>query len=895
MRPRCALPIVVATLALSSACREGDGSDIGPAFEPLPGPGFKLQVLDDASRGVVGARVLVGDRVAVTGRNGRADLFVELGGSRLVTIDADAASATGPDRLASMVVRTQGIGGGFDGPVWIPDLAASQALELPGGQLPVALVLDDSASSGAVLTFAAGTNIGSAVRVRTGQLQRHHLPGSLAAGTLVGRGIVVDADGPGATLAAVPGASLSVPDDCGMPDNAQVRLLRYSAGPGTWEQVSTGVTAGGRATFAVAVQAGGIYAMAAGPFATGRVTGGVVDLFGAPVAGAFVRVDCVRAITDGGGNFLCDGVAAVDGSGAPRQVAVEIVGGNAHLPARVARTAAMAVGATTALGTQELETSLGGNIRMLPLFQGRAKDLIRVSVSGERFPTASVGFTGADGKALLEDVPSRQVGTTIGYPLDVSEVAGAQPQIYFNEGDLWRDWSFFLDDSEWYRGGRTTRMLALDALGGGPIRNADATKGSSPGGGYVGQTQGSGIISTDRVTQRYTMALETASSSGTVRSAVTFAVADAENLDFPLERTTLAQLGTFDRNGIVRGALGSASTGPSVRHEFRASRRIEAGEWIAATLADQPIRSVMPLKLAPVAPSFAFAAGVGAPVGNLAVAQVSDAGGVDVLERVGILPGLSVVEGAAIERNVPLGLVADRPFSAPGALQGLDPAIPSAQLVLDLGLLLPAGLGCDVVRGIEGNKTATADDLQLLLPPLSGGAAGANWLCALRGSADVAGSKLDQRSLLVFDASEVAPVTPFLPVPVIDSPLPGDSVPASGFTIRYQPPAGALWVEIELRSTATGSNGLPDVCAWRVIARPTSTSYSVIALPAQSVTPLQPGRAYTLTVAAFRADRGILRQLPDPYYQLTRHFLALDLFEAGVTAVSRRTIAISTQ
>lgn len=891
---RFALPILVAALAGASACTEGDGSDIGPKLEPLPGAGYKFQVLDDASRGVVGARIVVENRTAVTGRNGRADLFVGLGGSRLVAIGADAASATGPDRLASMAVRVEGVGGGFDGPVWIPDLAPSAGLDLPAGQLATERVLDDTASSGAVLTFATGTSIGSAVRVRTAVLQRHHLPGSFDAGTLVGRGILVDPQGL-TGLAAVPGATLSVPDDCGMPENAQVRLLRYSAELGTWELVTTGTVASGRATFVDAVRAGGLHVMVAGPFATGTVSGRVLNLFDEVVSDAFVRVDSVRTVTDANGNFRCDAVVAVDGSGAPRQVAVEIVAGNYYLPARLALTAQPVANAATDLGTLELETAFGGNIRMLAVEQGRSRGLLRLTTSGERMPGASVGFADAGGEALLEDVPASVIGTTVGLPLSRQEVAESQPQLFFPNGALWYDWNVYFNDFDWYQGGRRTRMQALDALGGGPIRDAYGTRGGTAGGGYVGETQGNGTLATDRGVVRLTMAVETNSTVGVVTSAVTFDPANAEHLEFPLERAVVPQLGAFDRNGIVRGVLQQASSAPSVRHEVRASRRIEPGEWLEDVMRDRPIPSSMPLKQAPVAPLFAFAAGIGAPVGNLAVAEVASASGSDVLQRVGIQPGLPVVEGAILDRDVALDLVADQSFDAPDALQGLDPAIAPADLAFDLALLLPSNLGCDVVRGIEGNKAATADDLQLSLPPLVGGAAGANWLCALRGSAATAGSTIDQRSLLVFDASRTAPVTPFLSVPVITSPLPGDSVPASGFTVAYQAPAGALWVEIELRSTVTGTNGLADTCVWRVIAPATSTSHTLVALPSQSVTPLLPGRSYTLTVSAFRADRGILPTLTDPYYQLTRYFLSLDLFEAGVTAVSRRTITIATQ
>lgn len=891
---RFALPILVAALAGASACTEGDGSDIGPKLEPLPGPGYKLQVLDDASRGVVGARIVVDRRTGVTGRNGRADLFVSLAGSQLVTIDAAAASATGPDRLASMAVRAQGVSGGFDGPVWIPDLAPSAGLDLPAGQLAAESILDDAATSGAVLAFAAGTSIGSAVRVRTGVLQGHHLPGAFDAGTLVGRGILVDPQGL-TGLAAFPGATFSVPDDCNMPENAQVRLLRYAADAGTWELVTTGTVAAGRATFSDAVRSGGLYVMAAGPFATGSISGRVLNLFDDVVSNAFVRVDSVRAKTDGNGNFRCDSVVAVDGSGSPRQVAVEIVAGNYHLPARLALTAQPVANTTTELGTLELETVFGGNVRMLAVEQGRSRGLLRLTTSGERMPGASVGFADAGGEALLEDVPARVIGTTVGLPVSREEFAETQQQLFVSNGELWRDWNVYFDDLNWYRGGRRTRMQALDALGGGPIRYAYGTRGGTPGGGYVGETQSNGTLSTDRNVVRLTMAVETTSTTGVVTSAVTFDPANAEHLEFPLERAVVPQLGAFDRNGIVSGVLRQASPAASVRHEVRASRRIEPGEWQEAVMRDRPIPSSMPLKLAPEAPLFAFAAGVGAPVGNLAVAEIASATGSDVLQRVGIQPGFPVVEGAILDRDVTLDLVADQPFDAPGALQGLDPAIPSADLAFDLALLLPNNLGCDVARGIEGNKTANADDLQLSLPPLVGGAAGANWLCALRGSAVVADSTIDQRSLLVFDASRTAPVTPFLPAPVITSPLPGDSVPASGFTVQYQPPAGALWVEIELRSTVTGTSGLLDTCMWRVIAPATSTSHTLVELPSRSVTPLLPGRTYALTVTAFRADRGILPTLTDPYYQLTRYFLSLDLFEAGVTAVSRRTIQISTQ
>ena len=95
-------------------------------------------MFDDHGRGVVGAEVTVIDSgaSAVTGRNGRGDLFSRPSGRPLLRVDGTLAAATDGDRLGTLRFRAPAAGSDILASLHLPDVAASQVLTVPVGTQP---------------------------------------------------------------------------------------------------------------------------------------------------------------------------------------------------------------------------------------------------------------------------------------------------------------------------------------------------------------------------------------------------------------------------------------------------------------------------------------------------------------------------------------------------------------------------------------------------------------------------------------------------------------------------------------------------------------------------------------------------------------------------------------
>ncbi|MGA1524460.1 MAG: hypothetical protein ACO4CZ_10875, partial [Planctomycetota bacterium] len=139
-------------LVALAACT-GDGSDIGPRIEPLPGASYRLTVQDDVGRGVSSARVtLAASASAVTVGDGTCDLLVTAAENAVLRIAADAASASDGDRLVGLTLRTDPFRAEWlSYVVHLPDIAPSAGLAVVPGVVASAQVLDDSVTSGAVI------------------------------------------------------------------------------------------------------------------------------------------------------------------------------------------------------------------------------------------------------------------------------------------------------------------------------------------------------------------------------------------------------------------------------------------------------------------------------------------------------------------------------------------------------------------------------------------------------------------------------------------------------------------------------------------------------------------------------------------------------------------------
>lgn len=882
------------SVLLALAACAGEGSDIGPSLPRLPAASCKVQVLDDQGRGVCEARVTIGNASALSGRNGRGDLFANPRGRALVEVDGALGAATAGDRLGSLAFAATFLGPDMPAVAFLPSLpdAASATLNV-GTQ---ATTTNITSTAGATLRVASGASVGlpsaaTMVTLRVGDLAAAHVPGDLptpVAGGALLTGRVVCVDPPTVTFA--PAITLDVVDDLGL-GSATATLFRLDPTTGEWTEVVSGLAvAAGRIAATSAIASGGTYVFAA-PVAATAVTGRVLDSATPPIAvpDVIVAVDGRRTTTDRDGLFTVNGVPAVLANGGARSAAIELFAGGDWLPARTAATVAVSAGATAVAGDLVLDTAVGANVRIQMIRRGHADPLQPARLSTAFADSAFVTLGDELGQATFEDVPSNWIGFAEGRPLDTVDVLFGQVPFFIDPGRRWFDIRQFLDQREWFLGSRRARLLATDSIGGGPVRQAGVAVGTAPSAGFVGLTEDVGVFFADRdCGGRATASVRTQRDGASITSAYTIERPDGEHLELPLRRVLRTAPGTFDRHGLVSGTLVGAD--PSRVHRLRSTRRLDPQEWWDDVVDGQAIRSSLPIDVDPATTHGAFTAGVDRAGGHLAASELTVASGVATLRGIGLLLDLVPTEGAVTARDIPLDLVAPLAsnFTVPQGVAGLDASIVAANLRCALALERPDGRFVDVVRDVGGNHAVVGSDLTLRLPPLTGTLAGHRWRVLLAGSGVAAGATLTQRSLLTLRGDGAETAAPLLPPPVLTAPAAGATVAASGFTVQYSLPANTLYATLELRSQS-GS----DTLSWQVLLPPDTTQFTFVTLPVEMTSPLAAGRTYTLTLSAFRASGGPLRDEPFAYRDLSTFAQSIGAVERGVDTMSSVAITIT--
>lgn len=884
---RRAAPLLLAALA---ACGAGDGSDIGPRLPRIPDASCRAVVLDDQGRGVVGATVqLAGTGVrATTGRNGRGDFLADPRGPARVIVDGADAAAVAGDSLAALAVALTIVGPDLPFVTFLPDLPATASATLTVGTQTVPTTV--TSTGGSLVTVSAGSSVGSAggaasVTVRVGELQAQHLPGVLPAAAsdtlLFGRGVLVDAGD--ATFA--PAADLDVADDLAL-GTGSARLFRLDRTSGEWSELAIAATANlGRITAPGAIDAGGLYVLAAAVPAT-TVTGRVLDAatVPGPVPDVMVIVDQWKAVSDVNGNFAVTGVPAVRADGSARQAALELFAGGAFLPVRRALT--VAVGAVpVAAGDLVLDTSFAGNIRVQQIVRGRADVFRTARLSSLLNDVALATTSDANGQVLFEDVPAEYFGFQQGRALNVNALLYGQSIGYLDRGRRWLDANQFLLDRTWYLGGRRSRTYVSDALGGGPLRDAAVVAGVLPNVGFIGlTTEGGTFFVTRDFSARATASRRSVRDGRTILHASSIEVPWGDHLELPLQRVLRTPVGAFDRHGLVAGSLLGAD--PAQQHALRATRRLTLEEWWDDLVDGVPLVSSLPIDVDPALTHGPFVAGVAAPGGNLAAIQFSGTSDAKTLLAAGIAADVVPVEGARIARDLPLDLPAITPFDVADALVNLPPEVVLADLRFALALEQTNGTVVDVARGIAGNVAPLGAALRFTLPALGGALGSGRWRALIGSTATSGAATLRHDNLVTLPADGAS--FRFQPFPVITAPAGAATVPATGFTVQYSLPPGALHGTIELRSdTAT------DTLLWQVVMPPQQTQFVFVRLPDPAPTPLVAGRTYTLTVSALFGN-GVLGGSLDPYSDLSTFLQSIGEVERGVTQVTRSSIQITT-
>lgn len=880
-------PALVFAFALA-AC-SGRGSDIGPRLAPLPSESSKVNVFDDQNRGVVGAEVtIVGTPTrALTGPNGRGELFANPMGRVLLQIDGRDGAAANADLLGLLAVAMTLPGGDIPAVFHLPDVGASATATLNVGTQTGPSGVSNPFTSGGVLTISTGISVGmtngaSTVTVRSTSLAACHLPGDLPTGSavLMSRGIFIDPP----ELTFTPGADILALDDLMAP--GPVTLYRLDPVTGEWVTIGSGTPGGGVILAAGAITSGGLYAFGVAVTA-GSVRGRILDSVGVPVPDVIVSVDGREGRSDGSGIFVVGNVPATLGDGSPRNAMIELFAGGSWLPSVATATVPMNGSAEVDVGDLTFDTFPAGNIRVQQVKRARPEPFRPAKLSS-LFGSVAISTTSdALGQVVFEDVPAQWWGFQDAYPKDRFFAYYAQAVGFTDPGRRWLDAFQFFDESAWFTGSRSSRLLATDAVGGGPIFDATIVRGINDGGGFVGETREGGIVFAERSLEgRVTATLHTSRGGNDIIHAFSIDTPNGEHVELPMRQVLRAPLGAFDRHGLVSGTVLGANG--SAQHRLRTTRRLELQDWWDQAFRGTPIRSALPIDIDPATTHGAFRAGVDRVGGHLVATELS--AGPVTLQKMALATDMVPTEGVVSTLDLSLDHTANVAFAAPGALGSLDPLIGASTLTVDLALEQPSGRVIDVVQGLAGNHAVAGADVTLTLPDLAGSIAGHSWLAMVGGSATGVGGTVTQRCMLRFAGTTATGAVQLLPVPTIVAPAPAATVSSAGFAVQFVLPPNTQYATLELRSQTVN-----ELLLWEVYLPSNKTEFTFNVLPPEADSPLLSGKTYDLTVSVYAAWNGSLLDMSDNAYRdLTTYLQSIGPAERGVDAVSSRSIQVTT-
>lgn len=890
---------LVPWLFLGAAC-EGSGSDIGPEIEEFEPGQYRVLVQNDQRQAITGARVSV-QGVPIpgsTGRFGRASLATNPTGVRLLTVDGRNGAAFSSDRLGTLTVAaSMPDGGELPYAFYLPNTAASATTTVAIGNSPGA-VLDDSANSGAIVTIPAGTSVGApiatTVDLSIGVVSGEHLPGALPGPVLGARlwGDGVYLAPPEVTFS--PGAALSVTNDLGLAAGATAELFRLNASNGLWESAGTGTVDGGGTRIDApvgSVPTGGLYAFAIDVQATTLLTGLVITRLAVPLPGVLVRALGATTRTLSDGTFFLPPIPAVDGSGAPLAIEVEVHGGRLLRPTSTAKPAALTPGVQD-VGPIRLTTYQVASIRLQLINRGAISPNRPFRVSTALGASVGIGVSDENARVNYEDIVTNTfVGVLTSRPKNLVEIYLAQAAASLNLGVEAADLQVFYREANWWDGRSSegsTATYVVSALGTGPVQGAAVVSGAIPGIGFIEYTQEVGVVAADygNVGQA-TATAATLSSDTTVIAATTLVDIDSARIEIPLETAVENPVGGFERFGMVQGQLlGANVTDPKTRR-VRATRYITLEDWYDEVFLDENVMGRTPTLVDPaVTGGTDFVVGVATPRGHIAGVEGTTSSGVFQLERLGFEASLRPLGGERLTRDIDLDLIADTEFDAPFSLTNLRS--PVASLRFDLAEELRDRTLIDVVRGAGGNLTVGGGGVTFMLPALEGPLAGGRHLVALHAS-DTNGGKTVEQSTFIPFRSTSGPVVRFLDVPDILQPAPGATVRATGFRVFFTIPISTLYTVVELRAVGPG-----ETRNWTAVLPASIDYFDFRTLPPGVVNPLEAGITWTLTVTAARVETGPLSLVNDAYRRMLQNYVGIGPQDREVNAYSSTSIQVTT-
>lgn len=857
MRPGWAVPALLLVLV---SCTRGNGSDIGPELQPLPGGDYKVLVRDDQGNPVVEALVSISGvtETATTGHTGRAMVNAAVSGTSVITVDGTNAAATDTDELGTLHISVDASGQTeLPFTMFLPDVSGSTGLTMTTGTQSAPQTLADSGTgSGAELVISSGDTVSfgtaSSVTVKSGPLAEGHLPGIIPMQVFTGRGVFISPVG----VQFAMGASLSLPNDLALGASATADLYHLDPATGIWTNVGSGTESGGRIVApAGSVQSGGLYCFVAASGSSSVVSGQVVDKMSLPLPGVLVRGPQATTRTDGLGRYTLPAMASLDASNNTRTVTVEFDGGRDYLPVRT--TSSVTLDAATKTVNVSLDTVPVRSLRVLMIYHGVRHPLQPINMSGEAGLNIGVANGNEIAQASHDDLPTGYVGFETARPKDSQVIVRTRQVFELKGGSSTFDVRVFGEDAAWLTGGgNSTLTRVVDEVGTGPIEQADVIVGLNPGFGLEDPTNEFGYTAADiGKLGQVTAVFESNSDGRTVVSAITMVSVNTGDISLPLARALRRGLGAFQRYGMFTGNL--TNTVGSNTKRVRATGTMTLQDFYNQTFLGQPTATQTPSKVDPaVTGGTTYLFGVPAGIGHLAATEGTTTGGVFTLERVGLALDLASVEGTREAQDLDLSLVANASFTVTNALVDKDASIPTNVLRFALAGELPRTTIVDIDAGIGGNMTVSGNDLIFTLPPVPSSLK--SYVLGLSGSAVTSGRTITQQTFIRLDGVNT-PTVPMHPAPTVTSPTPGGTISSAGFTVTLSSPANTMYTMLELST----NDDPDDVRKWTVLLPGDATSFPFVMWPAGVPSLLVSGRTWTFTATSVRIDNG---PMADPIY-----------------------------
>jgi hypothetical protein len=879
-----------------SSCSVGDGSEVGPKLPRASTSSLTGLVFDQDGKPVAGVVVTIKDsnNKALTRRNGRFRLDDPPRGSRVLKFEGTNATADAGDRFG---VWEQGIEiaegrRGLTLPLVLPDLDLGTSATLNLGVQTSTTAIDDSGSSGGILTIPTGTTVSrsglsGSQKVDIVKAESNAFPIALPAGSgalLSGKGIwIYPVD-----LAFTSGVGLSMGNDLGLSAGARADLYRLAPGAKDWTLAGAGTVAAGGSRIVLdsaLIPGGGLYVFTKDVAKSALVSGRVLDKSGKPLKGAIlVGPGGLNGVSDANGTIQISALPQVNGAGVPLTADFVLVGGLGLEPSRSTFSLAL-TGATVAIGDRALGAQKVGRVRILTAYRGRAltTGFLQLGIRGQGltrfYPIPGSSFLD------LDDLATEDLGGWIRWVEEdrlFQGLAFGIPDSNLNNLDL----RTLVVETELRPAEFFGRMQAraLDETSGAPLRDVTIQGRMDVNTGDKGTTDGTGYLLVGGEQNGIaTAAVKTSTVSGaTVEAAMSLGTMNNNTVQFPLMTARVTPLGAYDPFLVLQGSFtGSGGAGKTRKLLVRARER--RGDYWDRILGGNNIAGNLPRWLDPaVSGGTAYKLGIPQIQARLTGVEGSTVSSVFIPERLGLLQDLQGTPGEVLSKDLALSILVDQTLTLV-APQNLDSGFSASDLRYELGASFGEALVLSLLPESGGVKK-NGNDFLLSVPKREGVLAGSQFVLSLHASSSGSGQSSEQRLLL--NGGERMEGKHFLPLPVIQS-------PSHGATLSKVTPLDVSWNQVTgadfILLTIDSFSG-NDRRHWHVLLPGSQTSFQFQTLVSGAPELLVSGRTYSLSLEAWRFGSGVSFGKDDGYQRLLGNLFSLRPGDRGGEAMSRKTI-----